>query len=162
MNRTILVCALGVFILVSGCQTQSPTTKHSEHVVIWGDPQSTAQNPLVRDVNNLEDRGILVDDDNRVVFVDGSICTDCEVVDSTIFIDGVARVDIRFGPDRDGADARRPYLVTHEDGFMIEVQDSDDGMMFEAVNEVFEEDDDSSDDLADRDGLYDNPFYTQQ
>lgn len=116
------------------------TSEQPEQYIVWGDPITSDTHPLIRDVNNIADRGILVGTDGRVVFSINLICTDCTVEGPYLSLDGEPAMAFRFGPDRDGADIRRPYLVSNdEDGHYIQLVSENDAITFQKTSEPFEQ-----------------------
>jgi hypothetical protein len=149
-----VVAGVGVLVvsLATGCglnQSSSAVTSRPAELVVWGDPdpENDGLYPAVRDVNNVEDRWIVVGTDGRVQFSNGKVCTGCTVEDATISLSGTPRMNIRYstGPNDDGP--RRPFLVS-TDGFYIELVTSGEAVTFQEEDVVFEENDDPSDDLA--------------
>jgi hypothetical protein len=111
-----------------------------EALLVWGDPQSDEIHPLVRDVNNLANRGIFVGTNGMIQFSNGQVCTVCSAKGPIISVDDEPVIAIRFGPDRDGADRRRPYLASLDDGATyIQILDGQEGIIFEETEVRFEE-----------------------
>jgi hypothetical protein len=127
---------------------------------VWGDPASDSEGTTIRDVNDLEDRFVVVGAEGGVQFSDGTVCSDCTVTDATIRIDNTARMHIRFGTGPGGGDVRRPYLVS-TDGFYIELVGAEGGVTFQEEDLRFEEPDDPPDDLAEQVGTTQNPLVAQ-
>lgn len=114
-------------------------TTRPDEFVVWGDPTGDDANPLVRDANNLVDRGVFVGTDGRVQFSAGMVCTTCTVERAIISLDGEPIASIRFGPDRDGADVRRPYLVSADrDAYLVQLVSEGESVVFQKTDEPFE------------------------
>ena len=129
-------------------------------VVVWGDPDAGNNETFwaVRDADDSELAYLVVGTDGRVQFSNGKVCNVCAVENSTILVDGMPRMNIRFSSGPDGEGNRYPFLVS-TDGFYIElVADTGDAVIFQAEDTVFEEEDDPSDDLAERAGTIANPL----
>ncbi|MCK4659931.1 MAG: hypothetical protein KAV82_10460 [Phycisphaerae bacterium] len=127
-------------------------------LVVWGDPtpDSDAMFTSVRDFSNVDTSFVVIGTNNLVQFFNEKVCNVCEVQESTILINGTPRVDIRFGPGPDGTGERRPFLVS-VDGYYIELVQESGAISFQEKDVVFEENDDPSDDLAQRVGTMPNP-----
>lgn len=153
---------VGMIILtaawLAGCQTQNVTSR-PENVVIWEDPETGVQGQTIRDVNNDDDRFVVIGSNGRVQFSFGSVCNDCDtdLDNARIQVDG-AFVDIRFGVAPVGDEIRRSFLVDAQNGTFIElVGGGDEPVTFRATDEVFEDPDDDSDDRAISAGTTSNP-----
>jgi hypothetical protein len=155
---TVALAGCGL-LQTGGGGTVDTSTLPAEYVV-WGDPASDDQHPLVRDANNLSDRGLFVGSDGRVVFSAGNVCDSCTVERAVISVNEVPLVAIRFGPDLNGENVRRPYLVSADEAaVLIQLVSEGDAIVFQETDEPFEDPDDSSDDLAVVDGVVENPDY---
>ena len=132
-------------------------TSLPKEIVMWGDPdpESDAMFATVRDVNNEDDRFVVIGTDGKVQFSVGKVCNVCTVEGSTILVDG-GRINIRFGPGLNGTGERRPFLVNDE-GYYIQLVTKADTVVFVAETVVFEEPDNPDDDLAVRVGSFPNP-----
>lgn len=134
---TGIVALAGCGLLSSGDGT---TSRQPPELVVWGDPASDEQHPLIRDANNISDRGVFVGSDGRVVFSAGGVCDTCTVQRAIISVDGTPAVAIRFGPDRGGTNVRRPYLVSADsDAYMIQLVSAGEDVSFQKTDEPFEE-----------------------
>jgi hypothetical protein len=146
---TVTVSVLAVAILLVGCEainipgTGAGPSRVSPDLpaeyIVWGDPVTSDAHPLVRDANNLSDRGILVGTDGTVVFSVGLVCRECDAEPPVVNLNDQAVIAIRFGPDRDGGDMRRPYLVSNDsDANLIQIVSTDSGIEFQKTNTPFE------------------------
>ncbi len=134
---TGIVALAGCGLLSSGDGT---TSRQPPELVVWGDPASDEQHPLIRDANNISDRGVFVGTDGQVVFSAGGVCDTCTVQRAIISVDGAPVVAIRFGPDRGGANVPRPYLVSADsDAYMIQLVSAGEAVTFQKTDEPFEE-----------------------
>jgi hypothetical protein len=131
--------------MLAGCGLLSSggggsTDRQPPELVVWGDPAGNDQHPLIRDANNLPDRGVFVGSDGRVVFSAGGVCDTCTVQRAIISLAGTPVAAIRFGPDRGGANVRRPYLVSADsDAYMIQLVSVGEAVSFQKTDEPFEE-----------------------
>jgi hypothetical protein len=164
-GRTAVIgLGLAVLSLAGGCGlTQNDTRQLPTEVVVWGDPdpENEEQFTSVRDANDVSDRWVLIGTDGQVEFSNGLVCRECTVSDATISLSGTPRMNIRFGTGPDGEGERRPFLVS-TDGFYIELVTSGDSVTFQEEEAVFEENDDPSDDLAERVDTMANPTLGDQ
>jgi hypothetical protein len=133
-------------------------TEVPAELVIWGDPDpdSDVRYMEVYDVNELAERFIAVGTNGQLQFSNGEVCRTCSVVGSTVSLDGVPRMYIRYSVGADGEGSRRPFLVS-TDGFYIELVATDQGISFVEEAARFEADDNLDDDLAERVGTVTNP-----
>lgn len=154
---------LGVAVMLGGCGWFSPrqVTELPKRLVAWGDPDpnSDATAVAVRDVNDLDDRFVVIGTNGLVQFSVGKVCRDCAVEGATIFIDGEPRMHVRFGGGPHGAAERQPYLVS-TNGFYVQLLSDSNVVMFQEEDLPFEPQNDPSDDLAERVGVIDNPAVT--
>jgi len=139
-----LAAVLTGIVMLAGCGLLSSggggsTDRQPPELVVWGDPAGNDQHPLIRDANNLPDRGVFVGSDGRVVFSAGGVCDTCTVQRAIISLAGTPVAAIRFGPDRGGANVRRPYLVSADsDAYMIQLVSVGDSVAFQKTDEPFE------------------------
>ena len=140
-----LAAVLTGIVMLAGCGLLSSggggsTDRQPPELVVWGDPAGNDQHPLIRDANNLPDRGVFVGSDGRVVFSAGGMCDTCTVQRAIISLAGTPVAAIRFGPDRGGANVRRPYLVSADsDAYMIQLVSVGEAVSFQKTDEPFEE-----------------------
>ncbi len=156
----LLICVLTVIVGSSGgCQSQSGgATELPREVIVWEDPETGDRGSPIRDVNNDEDRIVVVGTNGDVQFVaDGTVCNDCDTEEATITIGSGDLIDIRFGVRQEGDQTRRPFLVDRNSGNFIELVGSSNAITFQVTSIPLEDPNDSSDDLAIRAGSEDNP-----
>jgi len=164
--RVVVIVGLALAAGVAfspGCQTGTGggITELPADIVVWRDPDTGDTGTTVRDVNNDEERFIVVGTNGRVQFVAGgtvSVCNDCNTEGATIELGSGQLIDIRFGVGVVGDDTRRPFLVDHEFGEFIElVGGGAESITFQPTGQAFEEPDDPDDDLAQVAGQIENP-----
>ncbi|MCP4248506.1 MAG: hypothetical protein GY778_15770 [bacterium] len=159
-SLALLVC-LGCCLV--GCQNQGSgggPTELPDSVVVFSDPEnSERQGSNIRDANNDDESFVMIGSNGKVQFLPvPTVCNDCTVEGATITLDGGQLIDIRFGLAPDGTGSRRPFLVDRTSGEFIELLGGgSDPVEFSRSGAVFEEPDDSSDDLAVEAGTTDNP-----
>ncbi|MFH0980172.1 MAG: hypothetical protein V2A79_01365 [Planctomycetota bacterium] len=161
----IPVCgwSVGMMLLVMGglvgCGGGSGVPALPDEIIVWGDPDPANQDDeyaSIRDVNDLDERFVVIGTNGMVQFANEKVCTVCEAEGATILIDGTPRINIRFGSGPDGFGGRRPFLVS-TDGYYIEVVEQNNAIIFQEEIERFEEDDYLGDDLAEQVGTIPNP-----
>jgi hypothetical protein len=163
-RAAVLGLVLAGLGLTGGCGLfPSDTRQLPTEVVVWGDPdpENDGEFTSVRDANDVSDRWVLIGTDGQVQFSNGKVCRECSVADATILVNETPRINIRYSTGPDGAGERRPFLVS-TDGFYIELVTSGDSVTFQEEEAVFEQDDDPSDDLAERVGTTPNPTLEDQ
>ncbi|MCH7812592.1 MAG: hypothetical protein IID40_01095 [Planctomycetes bacterium] len=166
-QRSAKLSGLALLVCLScsliGCQNQGSgggPTELPNSVVVYSDPQDPErQGSNVRDANNDDDSFVLIGSNGKVQFMPTpTVCNDCSVTGATITLDGDQLIDIRFGLAPDGTGSRRPFLVDRTSGNFIQlVGGGSSSVTFQVTETVFEEPDDSTDDLADEAGTIDNP-----
>ena len=159
------VCVVGAGVMLTitltGCDLFGGGNRITElpaEVVIWSDPDPDNEDTYwsIRDVNDDPARFVVIGTGGEVQFNIGKVCNVCDVDGATIAIDGTPRMNIRFGLGPDGTGPRRPFLVA-TDGFYIELVSEGDSITFQEEDLRFEENDNSSDDLAQPVGVIPNP-----
>ena len=140
---------------LTGCQSQASGGGDGpslpKKVVVWGDPEDLSnQGRDIRDANNDGDSYVLIGTNGRVQFMPIlRVCDDCDVEGATITLGSGQLIDIRFGVGPDGQGARRPFLVDRASGEFVELLGGGDSTVrFNRADALFEDPDDSSDDLA--------------
>lgn len=163
LHKSFSLVLVGVMAVIVGglvgCDTNPNLVKElPAELVLWGDPDpdNNATFAYVRDINDMDYRHITIGANGTVQFSNFKICNVCGVDESTILINGEPQINIRFSTGPDGVGERRPFLVS-ADGFYIELVQTDSTISFQEEDVVFEENDDPSDDLAERIGTTPNP-----